>query len=458
MLKKIIANILASSLLLAIPVYAEETHNHHEDMHKTDSENNFGMSSSTSSDYPMSRDGSGTSWQPDSSPMRIWHFMAGDWSFMAHANLFARYNWQNPFNQDKRGDNKFDAPNWFMLMGQTPILDNDRFTFHTMFSLDPLTVGGSGYPLLFQTGESWQGNPLIDAQHPHDLIDELSVTYSHYLQKNSSLFVYLGFPGEPALGPNAFMHRQSSSSNPDAPIGHHWQDATHITFGVATLGYVYNNFKLDASVFTGREPDENRYNFDMPRFDSYSGRLTYNPSENLSVQSSFGFIKSPESLDPNTDIYKSTASASHNYVFEANMEKFTNLATSLVWGLNFPVNSEHSGHPLHSILLESELQFFRSNFLYTKMEYIQKDNHELVLNLPDDKIYNIFGLTLGASRDIINYNKLVLSAGAQATLYINDNSLEAFYGRLPLAFEVYLRLRPDLFNNQHEHDMHNMKS
>src|SRR5205823_1974820 len=150
-------------------------------------------------------------------------------------------------------------------------------------SLDPLTIGGSGYPLLFQTGESWQGKPLVDYQHPHDLFSELSVTYSHAINKNSNIFAYLGFPGEPALGPTAFMHRPSSFSNPDAPIGHHWQDATHITFGVGTLGFVYNDFKLDASIFTGREPDENRYDFDTPRFDSFSGRLTFNPCRELSM-------------------------------------------------------------------------------------------------------------------------------------------------------------------------------
>jgi hypothetical protein len=33
------------------------------------------------------------------------------------------------------------------------------------------------------------------------------------------------------------MHRPSQH-DPDAPIGHHWQDSTHITFGVATLGAV----------------------------------------------------------------------------------------------------------------------------------------------------------------------------------------------------------------------------
>ncbi len=400
------------------------------------------MSSSTSSNLIMNRDGSGTSWLPDSSPIYASHFMINNWSLMLHGSIFARYNSQNPFNNGKRGGNKYDAPNWFMAMAQTPILKNDNLTFRGMFSLDPLTIGGAGYPLLFQTGESWQGQPLIDSQHPHDLFSELSITYSHAINHDSNVFAYIGLPGEPAIGPTAFMHRPSTFSNPDAPIGHHWQDSTHIIFGVATLGWVYKDFKLDGSIFTGREPDENRYNIDLPRFDSYSGRATFNPMKDLSLQASMAYIKSPESLEPDINVYRTTASISHNKLFNPSVDNFTNLATSLIWGLNTP----SKGLAQNSVLLESELQFFKNNFIYTKLEYVQKDTRELVLNLKDEKVYNIFSLTLGASRDIVSFDKLNLSIGAQTTLYLPQADLDPYYGKSPLAFQVYLRLSPDLMN------------
>src|SRR5207247_2031796 len=78
-----------------------------------------------------------------------------------------------------------------------------------------------------------------------------------------------------------FMHRLSAMDDPDAPLGHHWQDSTHITFGVITAGLAHRNLKLEGSVFTGREPDENRYDFAAIRLHSYSGRLSWNPRSNL---------------------------------------------------------------------------------------------------------------------------------------------------------------------------------
>ena len=160
-------------------------------------------------------------------------------------------------------------------------------------------MGKSGYPLLFQTGETANGvDPLIDRQHPHDLLMEAALTYSHDFSPGSSAFVYAGLPGEPALGPNAFMHRLSAMENPEAPLSHHWLDSTHITWGVVTAGYVVGGVKLEASAFNGREPDENRYDIEVRALDSYAVRASYNPSERWSLQASFGRLASPEQLEP----------------------------------------------------------------------------------------------------------------------------------------------------------------
>ena len=181
---------------------------------------------------PMSREGSGTSWIPDSSPMYGRMFMFDDNMLMLHGAIFPRYTNVST----RRGDDRIDAPNWFMAMFSHPLGDSTQFGSRLMMSLDPLTEGGRGYPLLFQTGEAWNGEALHDRQHPHDLFDELSFSLSQKFEHDLSAYIYFGYPGEPALGPPAFMHRPSAMDDPDAPIGHHWQDSTHITFGVATLG------------------------------------------------------------------------------------------------------------------------------------------------------------------------------------------------------------------------------
>jgi len=201
------------------------------------------MSHAFSQSLPMTRNGSGTGWLPDASPMYGYMLHGKRWMYMFHGNIFVRYNKQDLFDKGSRGDSKVDAPNWVMGMGQRKVGSRGLFRFSGMFSLDPL-FGGEGYPLLFQTGETYQGEPLVDRQHPHNLFSELSVAYTHKFSSESDAFIYLAYPGEPALGPVAFMHRPSSQNNLDSPLGHHWQDATHITFGVTTLGIRYRMLKL----------------------------------------------------------------------------------------------------------------------------------------------------------------------------------------------------------------------
>ncbi|RYF53045.1 MAG: hypothetical protein EOO39_41325, partial [Cytophagaceae bacterium] len=210
----------------------------------------MGMTHSLSRNLSMNRNGSGTSWHPDNTPMYAYMSQPSPkgWSYMLHYAIYLRYTSQNGNNRDGRGrGQQLGAPNWFMGMAQRKVGQRGLFQVRAMLSLDPLTVGNGGYPLLFQTGETYKGQPLIDRQHPHDLVSELSVSYSHALSKDIDLYGYVGYPGEPALGPPAFMHRISAFNNPDAPLSHHWQDATHILFGVATAGFRYKWAKLEAS-------------------------------------------------------------------------------------------------------------------------------------------------------------------------------------------------------------------
>ena len=243
-------------------------------------------------------------------------WMPNGWKLMLHFGVFVRYASENINNKVKQGAaSQLSVPNWEMFAANHKVGKKGLFSFRIMFSLDPITVGGQGYPLLFQTGESWHGKALVDRQHPHDLLSELSLAYSYAITKNSDAYVYAGLPGEPALGSPAFMHRPSSLDIPDAPIAHHWQDGTHITFGVVTFGYRYKNIKIEASDFTGREPDENRYNIDMPKFDSYSFKLSANISNSLALAASYGIVHSPEALEPNVNVARTTFSALHNIAF-----------------------------------------------------------------------------------------------------------------------------------------------
>ena len=419
------------------------THKHEHDQEHGHEKMQMEMHSSIDLAEPMSREGSGTSWLPDSSPMYARMFMFGENMLMLHGAIFPRYTNVST----RRGDDRIDAPNWFMAMFSHPLGDSAQFGSRLMMSLDPLTEGGRGYPLLFQSGETWNGEPLHDRQHPHDLFDELSFSLSQKFDYDFSSYIYFGYPGEPALGPPTFMHRPSAMDDPDAPIGHHWQDSTHVTFGVATAGLVWNRFggiKVEGSIFTGREPDEDRYNFDHPDFDSYSGRLSWNPTRNLALQVSFGYIKSPEAIDPELNRHRTTASAIYNLP----LGNDSNWANSFVWGQN----NDNGQGKTQSFLVESDYQRGR-NTVYFRWEHVEKSGEELVLNsAADTRIFPVSTYTLGYVRDLSHGNGVDIGLGTQFTINNRPDTLDRYYGDgLGYAFEFFLRIRPSL----HSHEAHN---
>jgi len=402
------------------------------------------MQSSVNIADPMSRESSGTSWVPDSTPMYGKMFMFGESMLMLHGAIFPRYTNVST----RRGDDRIDAPNWIMGMYSHPLGQNAQIGGRLMMSLDPLTEGGRGYPLLFQTGETWDNQPLHDRQHPHDLFDELSISFSQKFDSDLSAYFYFGYPGEPALGPPAFMHRLSAMDDPDAPISHHWQDSTHITFGVATLGAQWRDVKIEGSVFTGREPDENRYDFDRPRFDSFSGRISWNPTRNLALQFSHGYIKSPEALHPETKVHRTTASAIYNQPLGPDR----NWSNTFVWGQN---NATDEGKT-QSFLIESNYQRGRDT-VYLRWERVEKSGHELVLDPVDESsIFPVSGYTIGYVRDLSHGNGLDIGLGTQFTINDRPDSLDRYYGDdLGYAFQFFLRIRPSVHSHEaHSHSDH----
>jgi hypothetical protein len=399
------------------------------------------MPSSLNLAEPMSRESSGSSWVPDSTPMYGWMRMFGDDMLMLHGAIFPRYVNTNTL----RGDDRIDAPNWFMAMYSHPFDENAQLGLRGMMSLDLLTEGGRGYPLLFQTGETWDGQALHDRQHPHDLFDEMSVSYSQKFGRDFSAFLYVGYPGEPALGPPAFMHRLSAMDNPDAPISHHWQDSTHITFGVVTVGMVWRDFKIEGSNFTGREPNEVRYDFDEPKMDSFSGRLSWNPTKNLALQVSHGYIRSPESLEPAVDQHRTTSSL----IYNTPLGRDTNWSNAFVWGQN----RASGGHKTQSFLFESNYQRGRDT-VYGRVERVEKPGHELVLDEADHGTeFPINALTVGYIRDLSHGKGIDVGLGGQFTVHDRPDDLDRYYGDdIPFSFQVFLRVRPSLM----EHGGHDM--
>ena len=433
---------LAASALVVSPGIAHAQEHEHGSMPGMEHAEPVAPAAETFS-FTHSREGSGTSWMPDSSPVFAHHFMAGDWMLMLHYAATLGYDDQ----WSDRGSRRLTSTNWVMGMAAHPLLGG-QLTFRTMLSAEPVTAGGElQLPLLLQSGETYGGRPLHDRQHPHDLFMEVAAIYRRPIADLFGIELYGALSGEPALGPTAFMHRASAMNNPFPPIGHHWQDSTHISFGVLTAG-VYNRWvKLEGSIFHGREPDENRWDFDFGALDSWSGRLSVNPTQQTSFQVSYGYVNSPEAAQPQENLHRVTASGSYS----APMLSDGNVALTALWGRNV-----EAGHSSDSALVEANLDLDGKNVPFVRFEYVQKLGHDLVLPGDPDAKYDVFQGSFGYVHRFTG-GPVVPVIGISVDIGIVPDSIEAQYGtRTPVGAFVFIGLQPPKMSLGHEHHMSGM--
>ena len=400
---------------------------------------------------PMTRTGSGTAWLPDSAPMYGVMRGAGSWMFMMHGSVFV----QQIIQDGPRGDSQFGSVNWGMLNAMRP-MGRGRLQLRGMASLDVYTVGGKGYPLLLQTGESYNGEPLHDRQHPHDMIMELAAVYEHALSSKVGLQVYAAAAGEPALGPVAFPHRPAAAGDPLATISHHWQDATHVSFGVATMGIYTKQVKLEGSVFNGREPDDVRTNIDWngAKLDSYAGRVTVAPTTDLALSASYGRLTDAEVAHPGETSHRAVASALWSRSRPGDITR----SVSLIAGANSVGNEPWS----KSVTIEGLTDVSEKLQVFARAEWVQKSAEELVLedehSEHTEAVFGVSHLTAGALREMRAGRFGRVGLGVRGTVNIVPTSLQEVYGsRYPVGVAIYARWRtgrmsmPAMGDMQHKH-------
>jgi hypothetical protein len=381
--------------------------------------------------WPMSRDGSGTSWQPDASEHGGIHVRKGDWSIMSHALINLTYTDQS----GSRGDDKAFVSGMVMTSARRDFSDGSTLNLRAMLSPDPL-MGKSGFPLLLAAGETADGvNPLVDRQHPHELVMELSASYSRRLSDTDSVFTYFGLPGEPAFGPPAFMHRMSAMDSPEAPITHHWLDSTHIVFGVATLGWVHDRFKIEASSFRGREPDQDRYDIESPEFDSWSVRGSWNPSPEWSLQASYADVTAPEQLEPGEDETKLSVSAIHTRRLGADGW----WSSTVAWGRKTNDHEESKD----AWLLESAWSPDDRWTLFGRVERIETDELVPGAHGGHGDLFTVAKASLGLVHDWTIAPRVRFGLGGVYAVNQVPGKLEPAYGGDPDSAMIFMRLKID---------------
>ena len=380
--------------------------------------------------------GSGTSLVPLSSTVRGAHATAGKWMLMLHGVAYGQYTHQ----EGRRGGWQFGSINWLMLGASRPT-SGGRVELRAMASAEPWTLGQVGYPLLLQTGETYQGVPLHDRQHPHDLAMELSATFEQKVAGPLNLSLYLAPVGEPAAGPVAFMHRPSAGGDPFAPLSHHWQDGQHVTFGVVTAGLFTRHVKLEGSLFNGREPDEVRTNFDYRgrRLDSWSARATVSPTRDWALSGWYAYFESPESLYPADWIKHVGASVLHSRPIGRNGA----WSSAVIWGAK--QHEPGLRHPVtrltHSLTAETSVEIGRRNTLFARADYVQKDMEELFLPHDREQIHEVRSLAAGYVLDVVHARPAALGIGVRGAVNFVPEALAGFYGGpRPVGGAVFARL------------------
>jgi hypothetical protein len=401
------------------------------------------MGETALSSMPSFHASSGTAWQPASVPQTMWMISPGGWELMLHYTVFITYNQQG----GPRGEGKAESTNYFMFMEQHR-LGAGTLLLQQMFSGESLTSPHPGFPQLFQTGETYHGQPLVDHQHPHNVFAELSALYTLPVSEKVTWLLYGGPSAEPALGPVTYMHRQSASENPEAPLGHHLQDSTHTSFGVVTTGFILNVakfalFKVEGSAFNAHEPNEERWSIQLAPLDSWSFRVSAAPTRNWTAQYSMGFLQHPEALDPNNELRQS-ASLEYNRPLSGGKLGNGNWASSLIWGRK---HKELDNTTQNSYLFESTLNFLARNYAYTRLELVDKD--ELFPQDPTHPSYRIGAYTFGGVRDLVHSEHWQVGLGGDVTFYSKPAALDPIYGNNPVSFHIFMRIRPGLMEHGH---------
>jgi len=369
---------------------------------------------------------SGTSVNPVAwrMPMIMTHY--GDWNAMFMAIGFLSDIQQS----GPRGRDKLYSTNWLMASAEHRAGADGAFEAELMLSLEPATITDRRYPLLFQTGETAYGVPLVDAQHPHNFIMSLGFHYAYQFGGSATLDLYAAPVGDPALGPTAYPHRASAMELPQAPISHHWQDSTHIADDVVTAGIQIRKIKLEASGFHGAEPGENRWTVEAGPIDSWATRLWWLPTKNWAAQISFGRIAHPEALEPGD---QTRATASVEYVRPM---RGSSWASSLIWGRTHNTASLHN---LNSYLAESVLPLSRRNLITGRFELVDKD--DLFEGQLAGRVFRIGEYTVGYTRDIPLFAYVATGIGANFSAYNAPSAIRPYYGSHPVGGNVFVRFR-----------------
>jgi hypothetical protein len=302
------------------------------------------------------------------------------------------------------------------------------------------------------------------------VLAEVAASYRRSLDLDLDGFVYAALVGAPALGPIPFFHRTSGRDLPEAPIGHHVHDATHVSHGVVTLGLVsQGTVTIEGSLFNGREPDGDRWDVDAIRFDSYSFRVGVALGRDFAIQGSAAVLAQPERLHPTIDQSRLSLSGTYNrplargnwqttLAVGRSLSKRKEIRLSeaqrifppsvlahylaLTGELPAPADSLFLVFPSKTrsgLLLESALSLGRS-VMTGRIERVAKDELFDPFDLRHSRIFTVSKLSAGYYRWFPLRGALSGGVGGTASVHFLPASIRVDYGGSPPSYHLFARI------------------
>ncbi len=408
---------------------------------------------SRESTTPATRLASGTSWQPDATPMDALHGRLGGWQLMLHGSVFFGYVRET----STKGSARLGSANWLMLGASRAALGGS-LALTAMGSMETLTLGSCGYPLLFSAGPLCSTDGVREYQHPHPPLMELAARWEQPVSGRLGLLLYGGLAGEPALGPVSSVHRASAAFDPVSPITDHELNPAHVADGVVTAGLVASRWKLEGSIFNGEPVNGDRFAPSLAPLHSQSARLSYNPAAHWSLQASAGRIHSTVSHYPGagSTLRMITLSASQNQPLGEGQ-----------WATTVGAAHMHDGFlPLSAALFETALSPTMRHTFFARAEYAQRDDPRITIIEHEDGSHDHIAnprrlrvAELSAGYQLrVRMGSAEAGIGGRASLSFVPTQIADIYGRERApGFALFASLRPAAAQRrsmpaQHEHE------
>jgi hypothetical protein len=174
--------------------------------------------------------------------------------------------------------------------------------------------------------------------------------------------------------------------------------------------------------------DEDRWDIEEPRLDSWSVRATLTPSPNWALQVSHGRLEEPEALHAGEDEGRTTASAHFNS------------GNGLAATAAFSAKNRLPGPTLTAWLAEANWDITNRHTLFGRLENVENDEF-----FPDplhplhDTAFRVTKLQAGYAYTL-PLGPFALSLGGSAAKFFKPDALDPFYGEDPMGYTAFVKL------------------